>query len=420
MGSPAKTAQEAIHKFWDSFISSTPTPVPTIFPKVLYSTLLPPPHPRPAKPENAAASYEAAVATVKRRVERIARECRRTNEKFTDADFDIKENRDDTLFSLNWSLPNDAPPPGAELDSALATLQDWGVLEQGSLSMHPGALRRLVSSIAAQASSNSGGGGGGDDVYNPDPQSVHRVGWIFDAPAFSVDGFSSSDIKQGANGDCWWLSAVATIAHRADLMARVCAARDEACGVYGFVFCRDGEWLPVVVDDYLFLRAADFSDTGMGTYDPTSSRGQKHRRHWQRGSEALFFSSCADENETWLPLMEKAYAKVHGDYNAIYGGYVGEGVEDLTGGVATDVSLEDILDKGRLWKELVNVDGDFVFGLDILDDPNTIKNGLASAHAYSLLQAREEVGEDGKAVQLVQIRYEPTQSAARRHFHETC
>ena len=102
--------------------------------------------------------------------------------------------------------------------------------------------------------------------------------------------------------------------------------------------------------------------------------------------------------------MEKAYAKVHGDYNAIWGGWVGEGVEDLTGGVATEISMEDVLDKNKLWKELLNADKEFVFGLDILDDPDVVKNGLASGHAYSLLQARQETGEDGSIVQLVQVR----------------
>jgi hypothetical protein len=73
------------------------------------------------------------------------------------------------------------------------------------------------------------------------PGSKHRVDWIFESPQFTVGGYSSSDIKQGANGDCWWLAAVATIAHRKDLMEKVCVARDEECGVYGFVFQRDGE-----------------------------------------------------------------------------------------------------------------------------------------------------------------------------------
>lgn len=36
----------------------------------------------------------------------------------------------------------------------------------------------------------------------------------------------------------------------------------------------------------------------------------------QRGGEALYFSHCKS-NETWLPLIEKAYAKAHGDYYSV-------------------------------------------------------------------------------------------------------
>lgn len=42
-----------------------------------------------------------------------------------------------------------------------------------------------------------------------------------------------------------------------------------------------------------------------------------------KGSKALHFAKCHDDNETWLPLLEKAYAKAHGDYGAIEGGWAG-------------------------------------------------------------------------------------------------
>ncbi len=90
--------------------------------------------------------------------------------------------------------------------------------------------------------------------------------------------------------------------------------------------------------------------------------------------------------------MEKAYAKAHGDYGAIWGGWVGEAVEDLTGGVATEMAVEDVLDTKRLWAELLNAESDFVFGLDILADSDVVRNGLAVNHAYSILQAREGDG----------------------------
>lgn len=212
---------------------------------------------------------------------------------------------------------------------------------------------------------------------------------------------------QGANSsDCWWLSAVATICHRRELMDKICVARNEACGVYGFVFYRDGAWVLTVVDDNLFLSRPDFSAAMGGDFhDPTNSSMMKYRKLNQTGSNALYFAACRDNNETWLPLLEKAYAKVHGDYNAIWGGWVGEGVEDLTGGVNSEMVLEDVMDKHTLWRELLNEEKNFVFGLDILDQSGVdAKNGLANAHAYSLLEAREEVGEDGKRVRLVKIR----------------
>jgi Calpain family cysteine protease len=37
----------------------------------------------------------------------------------------------------------------------------------------------------------------------------------------------------------------------------------------------------------------------------------------------LYYAQSADPNETWVPLMEKAFAKAHGDYGSISGGSVG-------------------------------------------------------------------------------------------------
>ena len=89
----------------------------------------------------------------------------------------------------------------------------------------------------------------------------------------------------------------------------------------------DGQWQHHIVDDQLYLRAADYGESmderqvweDINRTNPE----EEYRKAFQTGSRALYFAQCNDKNETWLPLLEKAYAKAHGDYSAIEGGLVG-------------------------------------------------------------------------------------------------
>ncbi|KAM0277566.1 hypothetical protein ACHAQH_005685 [Verticillium albo-atrum] len=323
---------------------------------------------------NAQESYETAARECRARVRRIVRECERTNEKFTDPDFDIERDpktnclnrlvRDDVQAVANDRYAEDDPEAAAESPAATA---------RKTCGAKPGLEdRRPRASIEYPFGS------------------VHCVDWIFENPQFTIDGFSSSDINQGSAGDCWWLAAVATIAHRRDLMDRVCVARDEECGVYGFVFQRDGEWVSIDIDDNLYLTQKTFR-----TFMLTSTTTQA----------ALYFARCDDANETWLPLLEKAFAKCHGDYESLSGGWPGEAVEDMTGGVTTTVMSNRVLRRDKLWRELASTEGDFVFSLAAMGPScYSERNGLVMSHAYSILQSREESDEEGRRVRLVQIR----------------
>jgi hypothetical protein len=161
------------------------------------------------------------------------------------------------------------------------------------------------------------------------------------------------------------------------------------------------------VDDSLYLRNNDFDDFG-DRYDPTGVKETRYKKNHQTGSEALYFASCADQNETWLPLLEKAYAKVHGDYDAIAGGISGEAVEDLTGGVTTKILTDRILSKERLWKELLEVNKQFLFSASSpgsYGDDSNARRGLALSHAYSIIKAVDAKAQDGTNHRLVLIRY---------------
>ena len=156
----------------------------------------------------------------------------------------------------------------------------------------------------------------------------------------------------------------------------------------------DGEWVYEVIDDKLFLRVGDDDDIQVvRDWDKDKKEGmdlkhdeEKLLAQLQRGGEALYFSHCKS-NETWLPLIEKAYAKAHGDYASIEGGFASEAIEDLTGGVGVVINPEDIMDKDRFWREqLSQVNEKYLFG----GGSKSAAKGVIGGHAYAVLKAWEE------------------------------
>jgi hypothetical protein len=394
----SKAPQQLLDEFWENLVTKRPGKITNIFPSSLYANLLPP-HRKPGTVQgrNAAESYQAAADECRARVKRIVRECHRTNEKFTDPEFDIESdlginNCIEGLMGWYGDSPSeeDSVKPW-DLGTALR------ILAESNLLVAPMAIDPIAAAKVLGDSSPSG---------SDTPPSVHRIDWIFEKPSFTVDGYSSTDVQQGANGDCWFIAAVASVCSNPSLMEKICVERDEECGVYGFVFYRDGEWTWTVVDDNLYLNRPDFEALG-DSYDSSGAQERKWKKNEQTGSDALFYASCADQNETWLPLLEKAYAKIHGDYSAIESGISGEGIEDLTGGVTTKLLTNRILSKERLWKELLQVNKEFLFSAgspgQFGDDSDT-RRGLALGHAYSVIKAVEEEDEEGKKHRLVLIR----------------
>ena len=93
---PTKTskdvpAQESIDKFWKKFTSKNPGKLSTVLPDNLYAKRAAVQASRRAGTlKNAVASYEQAAATCKAKVEKIVQDCRRLNQKYKDAHFDIE------------------------------------------------------------------------------------------------------------------------------------------------------------------------------------------------------------------------------------------------------------------------------------------------------------------------------------------
>ncbi|KAF1814754.1 cysteine proteinase, partial [Eremomyces bilateralis CBS 781.70] len=400
---PRMPPQEAITLFWSRFLSQTPSTAHCIFPPTLYADLLPPetsPY-GASSSRNAVESYEEAAAACRARVRSIVRECERTNEKFTDAEFDIEDDfaeaRHNYLYGLLHNPEFNGGKAETEETKVASTSLERGLssrLGTGILGSNPTLGPRDVKASRKGLVRES------DSLDKP--ESVHRIDYIFEKPQFKRGEFSNMDVQQGRLGDCWWLAAVATLCVNG-LIDKVFIEHDEECGVYGFVFYKDGEWIWTVVDDNLYLSHADYSSND---YDAGGKLEKRYKNWLQTGSEALKFAKSVDENVTWLPLLEKAYAKVHGDYEAIDGGCCGEGVEDLTGGVTTFIFTSKILRKERLWKEMLNPNKEFVFTVSS-SSPTPEQDhsrGIPTCHGYSILRATEETSDDGEVFRLVKVR----------------
>ncbi|KAI8805719.1 hypothetical protein BJ742DRAFT_819744 [Cladochytrium replicatum] len=293
----------------------------------------------PRKPMVATASYEDAVKRCNEKVSQIVSYCKRHNVKFRDPYFDFGSGAYTCVLKA-----------GSDNEELFAASQE---------------------------------------------ATVRRVHQIFEKPCFVVDGYDSADIRQGKIGTCYFLAALASLAAMPKLIERICVARDERIGVYGFVFFRDGEWTSVVVDDQLLIDSPDFEKSD------TRLERSKYESVYMKGSDSLLYSACKNPQETWLPLLEKAYAKLHASYEAIDGGRPGAAVEDLTGGLTTALSIADVLDPELLWEDLKLANHDRIFSVSIVGGDDTLKTSkdLVLGHAYSIQKAIEVKGK-----RMVQLR----------------
>ncbi|RDA82711.1 hypothetical protein CP532_4846 [Ophiocordyceps camponoti-leonardi (nom. inval.)] len=293
--------------------------------------------------------YERAAEECRRKVNKIAQECRRVNMRYRDPGWD-----------LDWDLKY-------QKGNCLNSLGD----------------KKFELSNATILSS-------GASV----PKAVKRLHEIFERPTF-MRQVSGGDVKQGSLGDCWIMAGLTAMANVEAGIRRSCVAHDIKIGIYGFVFYRDGEWIYSIIDDKLYLKSPCWDCPSMQRdllqQIDREDVEKVYRRTYQTGSKSLFFAQCRDQNETWVPLIEKAYAKAHGDYASLNGGYVGEAIEDLSGGVTTELLSADILDTDLFWDcEMSRVNDEFLFGCStgLLEHGYGQRDGICEGHAYIVLEAR--------------------------------
>ena len=58
-------------------------------------------------------------------------------------------------------------------------------------------------------------------------------------------------------------------------------------------------------------------------------------------NQQLVFGRCTDAGELWVPLIEKAYAKLHGCYQTLISGWIDDGLADMTALVCEKKMIHD-------------------------------------------------------------------------------
>ena len=196
---------------------------------------------------------------------------------------------------------------------------------------------------------------GDGDVPPGNPRDTN-VEWyplsdISDSAQFFSDGVESNDVIQGCLGDCWFISALSVIATKDyllrgefsdDILSDKKIDAEESVmlstgiyppifhsfrkkGIFCFRFFKDFKWRYVLVDNRLPCNKI-YNENQIPT---------------------LLYGQCRARNEFWVPLIEKAYAKLHGSYRALVSGFIDDGLVDLTGLTSKKMIIEDDLSKNR-------------------------------------------------------------------------
>jgi calpain len=199
------------------------------------------------------------------------------------------------------------------------------------------------------------------------------------------NGAEPGDVKQGMLGDCWLLGSFLNLATKPELLLNLIVFNGIEYGFAVFQFFKNGEWQHIIVDT---------------------------RIPYNNATKTPLYGHCADPNEFWVPLMEKAYAKLHGCFEALNGGAMAQALVDLTGGCSEKYNLRapetvEQIENGQFWKDLKKHHqlGYMIGCANAMKDTEGKQEdgmgtqGILYNHAYGMMDVRDIDG-----LQLVRIR----------------
>lgn len=188
------------------------------------------------------------------------------------------------------------------------------------------------------------------------PDGAARLSDLFPGAPLFRDGVSFDDLQQGAIGDCFLIGAVSALAADSPKnVSELIVAHSVEWGVYGVCLFECGEWEWVIVDDFVATREE------------------------RSGAVVPMYASSCDNGELWPMVLEKAFAKMHYNWDTIDGGWAREAIVEMTGGLDSVFDLYG-KDKGMTFQRFK----------ELCDDEYTVLACAVGDHV-------EQTGEQGRA-----------------------
>ena len=192
-----------------------------------------------------------------------------------------------------------------------------------------------------------------------------------------VTKLDATQINQGNLGDCYFLSALAALVAKPTRVRKLFPLLEDgpvdketreicvACSLFAVRLFFDGAFRTVLLDDKILAHS---------------------------DSKKPFFASglAGKEYESiWVMLVEKAFAKLHGTFASIVGGFEHLAMEDLTGGFPS--IIENLqTDSTSKWENIrLLYEGGHLLGAGTScekNDSHISSEGIVFGHAYTILQ----------------------------------
>lgn len=227
-------------------------------------------------------------------------------------------------------------------------------------------------------------------------------------PCLFEANVDASEVVQGALGDCWLAAALSIVTQQPLLLHALFAAADIRAGVYTVRLFHEGGWRFIMVDDYVPVSMKDCRPV---------------------------FAHAKSRQELWVPILEKAFAKLYGSFASIEAGQLTDALVCLTAGLperlltrpsgkAPQIDTNELFDRlvqlsssndddgcsdSKRWEALSH----YLLGAGSIagDDHSRPRfmHGIVPGHAYALLGAYDLNSHSGSnavdpRLQLLQLR----------------